>query len=117
MRRGGVSSNPRRTNCTSLLIAPTPGKRSRPELSGEVTSLEASLDGAQEPRGLGAVDQPVVVRQRQVHHVADRDDLSELVVIDHHRPLDQRTGAEAARFLSSVKARLEAGDFTAELGA
>jgi len=55
--------------------------------------------------------------------VIDDDELGEIIAVRDmmylslsydHRLVD---GAEAARFLSSVKARLEAGDFTAELGA
>ncbi len=39
----------------------------------EGAALEALLDGRQEARGVGAVDEPVVVRQRQVDHRPRRD--------------------------------------------
>jgi hypothetical protein len=49
---------------------------SEPELSSEVSLFESCFEGAEELGRLCAVDQPVVVGQRQVHHVADRDDLA-----------------------------------------
>ena len=36
----------------------------------------------------------MVVGHGQVHHVADRDHLAEVGVLDHHGPLHQRAGAE-----------------------
>ena len=56
----------------------------------------ALLDRAEEAGGVGAVDDAVVVGQRQVHHRPDGDRLAEVGVVDHDRPLDDRAGAEDA---------------------
>src|SRR4051812_1257115 len=49
---------------------------------------------AQEAARERAVDQPVVVRERQVHDRPDRDRVGAVVVADHPRPLDDGVGAE-----------------------
>ena len=51
----------------------------------ELAGLEALLDVAEEAAGVGAVDEAVVVGQRQVDHVAHRDRLAEVRVVDHDR--------------------------------
>ena len=56
--------------------------------------LEPLLDGAEEARGVRAVDDAVVVGERQVDHRADRDRLATVGVLDDDRTLDDRTGAE-----------------------
>src|SRR4051812_18742737 len=66
------------------------------ELGGEVAFLEAFLHRHQEAGGVGAVDDAVVVRQREVDHRADRDDLAELRVLDDDRALHHAAGAEDA---------------------
>src|SRR3954466_11013638 len=48
----------------------------------------------EEPARVGAVDQPVVVRQRDVHDRLDRDRVVAALVLDHPRPLDERVRAE-----------------------
>jgi pyruvate dehydrogenase E2 component (dihydrolipoamide acetyltransferase) len=65
--------------------------------------------------GTGAlVKRPVVIDDDELGEIIAVRDMMYLSLSYDHRLVD---GAEAARFLSSVKARLEAGDFTAELGA
>lgn len=65
--------------------------------------------------GTGAlVKRPVVIDDDELGEIVAVRDMMYLSLSYDHRLVD---GAEAARFLSSVKARLEAGDFTAELGA
>src|ERR1700747_1785655 len=59
-----------------------------------VPGLEALSQVAQEAAGEGSVDEPVVVRERQVHDRADRDHILAPVVLDHPRSLDARVGAE-----------------------
>ena len=65
--------------------------------------------------GTGAlVKRPVVVKDESLGEVIAIRDMMYLSVSYDHRLVD---GAEAARFLSFVKARLEEGDFGAEFGA
>jgi 2-oxoglutarate dehydrogenase E2 component (dihydrolipoamide succinyltransferase) len=56
----------------------------------------------------------VVIDDEELGEIIAVRDMMYLSLSYDHRLVD---GAEAARFLSAVKARLEAGDFTAELGA
>src|SRR5215203_231857 len=69
---------------------------SEPEVGLEGAVLEPRLDRGEEARGIGAVDQPVVVGQREVAHRPDRDRLAEVRVVDDHGALDDRAGAEDA---------------------
>ena len=65
--------------------------------------------------GTGAlVKRPVVIDDDELGEIVAVRDMMYLSLSYDHRLVD---GAEAARFLSFVKARLEAGDFAAELGA
>ena len=65
--------------------------------------------------GTGAlVKRPVVINDAELGEIIAVRDMMYLSLSYDHRLVD---GAEAARFLSFVKARLEAGDFAAELGA
>jgi 2-oxoglutarate dehydrogenase E2 component (dihydrolipoamide succinyltransferase) len=65
--------------------------------------------------GTGAlVKRPVVIDDDELGEIVAVRDMMYLSMSYDHRLVD---GAEAARFLSAVKARLEAGDFAAELGA
>jgi 2-oxoglutarate dehydrogenase E2 component (dihydrolipoamide succinyltransferase) len=65
--------------------------------------------------GTGAlVKRPVVIDDDELGEIIAVRDMMYLSLSYDHRLVD---GAEAARFLSAVKARLEAGDFAAELGA
>ncbi len=64
--------------------------------------------------GTGAlVKRPMVVKDPALGEVIAVRDMMYLSLSYDHRLVD---GADAARFLSSVKARLEAGDFGGELG-
>ena len=64
--------------------------------------------------GTGAlVKRPVVIRDANLGEVIAVRDMMYLSMSYDHRIVD---GADAARFLSLVKARLEEGDFGAELG-
>jgi len=65
--------------------------------------------------GTGAlVKRPVVINDAELGEIIAVRDMMYLSLSYDHRLVD---GADAARFLSAVKARLEAGDFAAELGA
>src|SRR3712207_8407897 len=55
------------------------------------TLFRSLLHRAQEAGGVGAVDDPVVVGQRQVDHRPDRDNLAEVGVLDDDRTLDHRS--------------------------
>jgi len=64
--------------------------------------------------GTGAlVKRPVVVRDEALGEVIAVRDMMYLSLSYDHRLVD---GADAARYLSFVKARLEEGDFGAEFG-
>ena len=64
--------------------------------------------------GTGAlVKRPVVLEDEQLGEIIAVRDMMYLSMSYDHRLVD---GADAARFLSAVKARLEGGDFGAELG-
>ena len=64
--------------------------------------------------GTGAlVKRPVVIRDSSLGEVIAVRDMMYLSMSYDHRLVD---GADAARFLSMVKARLEEGDFASELG-
>ena len=65
--------------------------------------------------GTGAlVKRPVVIDDEHLGEIIAVRDMMYLSMSYDHRLVD---GADAARFLSAVKARLEGGDFAAELGA
>src|SRR5450432_533728 len=66
------------------------------EIGFEAAFLETCLDRAKEPCGVAAVDQPVVVGEREVHHRPDRDRLAEVGVVDDDGPFHDSTGAENA---------------------
>src|SRR5687768_11749492 len=51
------------------------------EFAVELTGLQPLPDRGEEPGGVGPVDDPVVVGQRQVDHRPDGDDLAELRVL------------------------------------
>src|SRR5215218_7971041 len=53
------------------------------ERAFEGAGLQPGLHGGEEPSGVGPVDYPVVIGQRQIHHRTDRDDLAELRIRDH----------------------------------
>jgi pyruvate dehydrogenase E2 component (dihydrolipoamide acetyltransferase) len=64
--------------------------------------------------GTGAlVKRPVVVADPKLGEVIAVRDMMYLSLSYDHRLVD---GAEAARFISTVKARLEEGDFGSEFG-
>src|SRR5918997_501796 len=64
--------------------------------------------------GTGAlVKRPVVVTDKQLGEVIAVRDMMYLSMSYDHRLVD---GADAARFLSTLKARLEEGDFGSEFG-
>ena len=63
---------------TTLIAAGRRVGSAQPERAFEVAGLEPLLDGDEEAGGVGAVDDAVVVGQRQVDHRADRDRLAEV---------------------------------------
>src|SRR6185312_11953650 len=66
------------------------------EVGLERALLETVLHRDEEPGGVGAVHEPVVVGQRQVDHGADRDDFAEGRVHDDDGALDHAADAEDA---------------------
>src|SRR5256714_6052516 len=66
------------------------------ELRLELPGLQALLQRAEEPGGIGAVDQAVVVGQGEVDHRARHDDLAQVRVVDDDGPLDDRAGTQDA---------------------
>src|SRR3954449_8781569 len=69
---------------------------SQPEVRLEGAFFEASLHRGQKACGVCPVHDPVVVGERQVAHRPDRDGLTEVLVVDDDRALDDRAGAEDA---------------------
>src|SRR5215218_2830069 len=84
-----TESGPRRSAGT-----PIPEWLGEPELALELTGLEPFAHRGEEAGGVGAVNDAVVVGQRQVDHRADRDDLAEVGVLDDDRPLHHRADTE-----------------------
>src|SRR3954467_4673546 len=62
-----------------------------------VPTLEALAQLLEEAPGVGAVDQPVVVRERDVHDRLDRDRVVAALVLDHPWTLDERVRPEDRR--------------------
>ena len=95
-RRRQCSAAPRRTRrAAGSCSPPTPSTQARAAASvvgaqyvGLVPGLEPLAQVAEEAAGERAVDQPVVVRQRQVHDRPDRDHVLAELVLDDPRPLD-----------------------------
>uniref|UniRef100_J1RK10 ABC transporter ATPase n=1 Tax=Streptomyces auratus AGR0001 TaxID=1160718 RepID=J1RK10_9ACTN len=79
---------------------PAPAARrltnSETDLGLELGGLQDLLDRGQVAGGVGAVHQTVVVGEREVGHVAHRDGLAEVRVVDDHRALDGGTDAQDA---------------------
>src|SRR5690242_15294456 len=74
-------------------------RRSQPRLAIWLVAvfapaLQLLAQVAQEATSEGAVDQAVVVRERDVHDRADRDHVLPELVLDDPRPLHERVGAE-----------------------
>src|SRR5205085_9823774 len=63
-------------------------------VGGFVPSLQLLAQVVEEATGEGAVDETVVVRQRQVHDRPDRYHVLAAIVLDHPWALDDRVGAE-----------------------
>src|SRR6184192_236807 len=82
------------------MITFTSGPFSRRLLSGQSQSafesagLEALLHGGEEARRVRAVDDAMVIGQRQIHHRANGDRLAEVRVTDDDRALDDCSRAE-----------------------
>ena len=67
-----------------------------PRSASNAPSSRRFFTVTEEAGGVRAVDEPVVVGQRQVDHGADRDDLAERRVLDDHGALDHAADAEDA---------------------
>src|SRR5919201_3552238 len=63
-------------------------------VSAFVEGFEVLAELFHELRGVGAVDQPVVVGEAEVHHRPDRDHVLAALVRDDDGPLDQRLDVE-----------------------
>ena len=72
------------------------GPVAQAELGLERALLETALHRDEEPGGVRAVDEPVVVGQRQVDHGPDRDHLAERRVLNDDGALDHAADAEDA---------------------
>src|SRR5579875_2087818 len=79
---------------TATFIGPRAPAGLHAEFRLERPFFQPGFDRGEVPGRVGAVDQPVVVGQRQVHHGTHRDHLAQGGVIDHDRPLHHRPGAE-----------------------
>src|SRR5689334_24164882 len=107
--RGGARDRRRSRAPDALLSA-------QPELGLERAGLQPLLHGDQEAGRVRTVDQPVVVGQGQGDHRPDRDDLAEVWVVDHDRPLHDRAGAEDADLRLVDDRRVEQGTAAAGVG-
>src|ERR1041385_7204769 len=63
--------------------------RMSPLVSALVEGLEVLAQLLHELRGVGAVDQPVVVREAEIHHRPDRDHVLAALVLDDDGSLHQ----------------------------
>src|ERR671910_845139 len=89
---------------------------SDPQVALELPTLEPLLDRREESGGIRAVDEPVVVRQREVRHRADRDAVGTRLVGDDDGPLDDRARAEDADLWLVDDRRVEQGPAAAGVG-
>src|SRR4051794_3180941 len=87
-----------------------------PELALKLAAFQPLPDRRQEPRRVGAVDDPVIVGQRQVDHRPDRDDLAELRVLHDDRALHHRTDAQNGDLWLVDDRRVEEGTAAAGVG-
>ena len=85
----------------------------KPQFGLERALLETALHRHEEPGRVGPVDQPVVVEDPALGEVIAVRSVVYLALTYDHRLVD---GADAARYLGTVKNRLEEGAFEAELG-
>src|SRR6516225_9302905 len=67
---------------------------SQPQIGLERSLFEPVLDRCEETSGIGTVDQPMVIGQREVADRADPDRFVAAVVYDHPRPFDDGPGAQ-----------------------
>ena len=80
----------------------------------ELTALQALPHRGEEAGSVGTVvKRPVVVQDPDLGEVIAVRSMVYLALTYDHRIVD---GADAARFLGTVKERLEAGQFQGELG-
>src|SRR5262245_11173768 len=66
------------------------------EVGLERAVLQPVANRGEEPGRIGAVDQAVVIGEREVHSGAWQDHLAQLRVLHHRGALDHATGAEDA---------------------
>src|ERR671919_427282 len=86
---------------------------SHPQVALELPTFEPLLDRREESGGIRAVDEPVVVRQREVRHRADRDAVGAGLVGDDDGSLDHRARAEDADLGLVEDRRVEQGSAAA----
>src|SRR5690625_6788134 len=61
---------------------------SETEFGAEFAVFEPVFQLEHEPASIGAINNAVIIGQRQIHHVADGDDVIALGIGGHHRTLD-----------------------------
>src|SRR5699024_7475100 len=89
---------------------------SESEFVGEIALLETLLDRGEESTGIRAVDQAVIVGQRQVCHRPYGDVVAAVGVVGDDRSLHHRTGAENARLRLHDDRRVEQCAVAADIG-
>src|SRR5688572_22485365 len=93
-RSDGISAVPSRPEAPVIATFTERADWSQGEVCLERAFFEPLLDRRQEAGGIGAVDDAVVVGQREEAHRAHGDRLAEVGVVDHDRSLDDGAGAE-----------------------
>src|SRR5215471_13811880 len=94
--RSAANAEPIRPDAAETMTRITPSRLLPAELRLERALLKPVLYRDQEPRRVGAVDQPVIISQGQVHDRAHRDDLAEIGILDDHGSLGYRSRAKDA---------------------
>src|SRR5688572_28955256 len=87
-RSDRISAGPSRPEAPVIATFTERPDGSQGEVCVERALFESLLDRRQEPRGVGTVDDAVVVGQREVAHRPYGDRLAEVGVVVHDRALD-----------------------------
>ena len=88
----------------------------KPRSPSKLPSCRRFLIGGQEPARVRAVDQAVVVGQREVDHRPDRDRVVAVRVGDHDRPLHDQADTQDADLRRRDDRRVEQRALAAEVG-
>src|SRR5215467_5220090 len=114
--RSAANAEPIKPDAADTMTRITPSRLLPAELRLERALLKPVLYRDQEPRRVGAVDQPVIISQGQVHDRAHRGDLAKIGILDDHRSLADRSRAKDADLRLIDDWRVEQRPATARVG-